>query len=275
MGITLPETQSGIPLRLDPPCTESNRSSIDWSLLDSLESNLLEPEAEMDLGDKPALDFLLDQDVGSVTLRDSSWPPVCNLAPYKRMPNFGGSETGLSQPLLSILEERMDIEEVNAGRTDSPPSTDPSSRQEATLPLEVLSTSATGPGSNPVELQLAAGEEQGKQLGDQPASGDKEDSPILALPRALVARQYWVSGATNLKIDQPCAEPGNHICHQCRKKFFSARRLQVHAPQHYINVFCPCGEFSYQRDYVRKHQRMSRSQSQAAVCLLTILMQLL
>jgi len=81
MGITLPETQSGIPLRLDTPCTESNRPSIDWSLLDSLESNLLEPEAEMDLGDDPALDFLLDRDVGLVTICDSSRPPVCNLAP--------------------------------------------------------------------------------------------------------------------------------------------------------------------------------------------------
>jgi len=81
MGITLPEAQSGTPLRLDPPCTESNRSTIDWSILDSLESNFLEPEADMDLGDDPGLDFLLDQEVGSVTLCDSSRPPVCNLAP--------------------------------------------------------------------------------------------------------------------------------------------------------------------------------------------------
>jgi len=30
----------------------------------------------MDLGEDPALDFLLDQDVGSVTLCDSSRPPL-------------------------------------------------------------------------------------------------------------------------------------------------------------------------------------------------------
>jgi len=120
MGITLPEAQSGTLLRLDPSCAESNRSFMDWSILDSLEYNLLKPVAEMDLGDDPALDFMLDQDVGSVTLCDFSWPPVCNLASYKRMPNFGGSETGLSQPLLSVLEECMEIEEVS--RTDSPPS---------------------------------------------------------------------------------------------------------------------------------------------------------
>jgi len=29
-------------------------------------------------------------------------------------------------------------------------------------------------------------------------------------------------------------------------------------PQHFINVFCPCGKYSYQRDYVLHHQRISR-----------------
>jgi len=100
------------------------------------------------------------------------------------MPNFGGSETGLPQPLLSILEERMYIEEVNAGHTDSLPPPDPSSRQDATLPSEVLSTSASGPDFKPVELHFAAGEEQGILLGDHSAGTDKEDS------------QYW-----------PCLEP--------------------------------------------------------------------
>jgi len=29
-------------------------------------------------------------------------------------------------------------------------------------------------------------------------------------------------------------------------------------PTALINVFCPCGEYSYQRDYVLRHQRISR-----------------
>jgi len=81
MGITLPETtntQSGIPLRLDPPCMESNQSAIDSSLLDSLQSTLLKPETEMDFGGDPPHVFLLDQDVGLVTLCNSSRPPVLN-----------------------------------------------------------------------------------------------------------------------------------------------------------------------------------------------------
>jgi len=80
----------------------------------------------------------------------------------------------------------------------------------------------------------------------------------MALPQALVARQYWVSGATSRKIGEACGEPGNRICHQCQRKFSSSRRLRVHAPQHFLNVFCPCGEYSYQRDYVLRHQRISR-----------------
>jgi len=145
---------------LDPPCTKFNPPTIDWSLLDSLESNLLEPETEMDLRDDHAHDFLLDQDVASVTLCYSSRPPVCYLAPYKRMQNFCDCETGLPQPLLSVLEDNMDVEEVEVSRVDSPslpaPVPAPSSQQDATLLSEVPSNSASDSDSNPVELQHAA-----------------------------------------------------------------------------------------------------------------------
>jgi len=159
MGITLPETinmQSGISLGLDPPSTESNPTLIDWSLLDSLESTLLEPKTGMDLGDDSAHDFLRDQDVGSVTLCDSPWPPVFHRVPYKRMPNFGNSETGISQPLLSVVDTNMDHEEVEASCVDSPltlaPVSAPNSPQGATLHSKVPPTSASSPESNPVEL---------------------------------------------------------------------------------------------------------------------------
>jgi len=63
----------------------------------------------MDLGDDPAHDFLLDQDVGSVTLCDLSQITVFNIAPCKRMPNFSDSGSGLLQPLLSIVGDDVDI----------------------------------------------------------------------------------------------------------------------------------------------------------------------
>jgi len=85
---------------------------------------------------------------------------------------------------------------------------------------------------------------------------DEEDGThSLALPQALVPRQSWVSQDTNLRIRETCGEAGSRIC---RRKFSSARRLRVHAPQHFINVFCPCDEYLYQRDYVLRHQRISR-----------------
>jgi len=173
--------------------------------------------------------------------------------------NTLASVMGRSPP-AEQSEKHMEIEEVSQPDSPLPPAPvpAPSSQQDATLSSAVCSTSTSSPASKPVELQLAAGEEQGILSGDHPAGLDEEDSPILALPRALVARQYWVSGATSRKISKACGELGNRICHQCRRKFSSTRRLRVHVPQHFLIVFCPCGEYSYQHDYVLRHQRISR-----------------
>jgi len=112
----------------------------------------------MDLGVDSALDLLLDQDVGSVTLCDSSRPAAHTLAPYQHVPNFGGSEIGLSQPLLSLSAKRMKTEEASQTDSPAPPALvpAPSSQQDASV---VCSTITGSPGFKPVELQLAAGEE--------------------------------------------------------------------------------------------------------------------
>jgi len=95
------------------------------------------------------------------------------------MPNFGSSETGLLQPLLSVLEELMEMEEVS--HTDSPPPPAPvpapSSQQDATPPPEVCSASVSGPGPKPVEFKLAAGEEQGILHGDHPNRRRRRELP--------------------------------------------------------------------------------------------------
>jgi len=47
-------------------------------------------------------------------------------------------------------------------------------------------------------------------------------------------------------------------CTTCRlfqQHFTTPRHLQVHIPQHFITTFCPCGEYSYHRDYILCHQR--------------------
>jgi len=157
----------------------------------------------------------------------------------------------------------MEYEEVDVSHVDSPPPPDPVSAprspRAAPAQTEVLSTSNNTPVANLVKLQLATREAQGILYGVPSSNQDEDDgTPSLALPQALVPRQSWVSQDTNLRIRKTCGEAGNRICRQCRRKFSSARWLRVHTPQHFINVFCPCGEYSYQRDYVLRHQRISR-----------------
>jgi len=75
--------------------------------------------------------------------------------------------------------------------TDSPPAQFPgltsNSSEGASQPLEVLSTTASVPASEPVKLQLAAGEEQVILLGEP---SEKDTTEVLALPRAVTARQH-------------------------------------------------------------------------------------
>jgi len=215
----------------------------------------------MGLGDDSLHDFLLDQDVRSVTLCDSSQHPFSHKVPCKQMPNFGDSKIGLTRPLLPVLDTDMECDEARKNHADSSsPSalvTAPSGPQDATNSVEVLSTSVGSPVANPVKHLLDAGEEQGILLDEHSiAFDDKVDPPRLALPQALVTCQYWVSRDTNLKIGEACGESGNRNCRQCRRKFSSTPWLRVHAPLLYVNVCCSCGEYSYQHDYVLRHQRI-------------------
>jgi len=123
--------------------------------------------------------------VGSVTLCDSSRPAAHTPAPCQHVPNFGGSEIGFSQALQSLSAEHIETEE--ASPTDSPlppaPVPAPSSQQDAAAALVVCSTITGSPSSKPVELQLAAGKEQGILSGDHPDDLNEDATAILALPR--------------------------------------------------------------------------------------------
>jgi len=37
--------------------------------------------------------------------------------------------------------------------------------------------------------------------------------------------------------------------------FTTPQKLNVHMPQHFVTTFCPCGDFSYHRNYILRHQR--------------------
>lgn len=131
MGVTLPErshdSQSSTYLGLEPLLSESSPTCSTWPTLDPLEVALLDTEIEMDLEEESLHDYLLDQDVGSVTLGDMSRPPVLNRSPYKQMPNSSDSEIGQSQPLLIFIRTAINCEEGELSRIDSPLSQAPSS----------------------------------------------------------------------------------------------------------------------------------------------------
>jgi len=80
----------------------------------------------------------------------------------------------------------------------------------------------------------------------------------LGLPRIFSTRSHWTSSKTRNLIAEACGGPNNTECPSCGQNSTSHRRLRIHVQQHYINSFCPCGEFSFQRDYVLKHQRIAR-----------------
>jgi len=74
------------------------------------------------------------------------------------------------------------------------------------------------------------------------------------LPHALESKSYWTAPETERIISQQRGDIDNITCHLCQQHFTTSRRLRVHTPQHYITTFCPCGEYSCQRDYKLRHQ---------------------
>jgi len=79
--------------------------------------------------------------------------------------------------------------------------------------------------------------------------------PSRALPNILHEQTCWITTATEDMIAYHRGDEDNITCRLCQQHFTTPRRLRVHLPQHYITTFCPCGEYSYHRDYILRHQR--------------------
>jgi len=102
-------------------------------------------------------------------------------------------------------------------------------------------------------------------LSDTTRSPDYSDMPPLeivpadelqtALPNILLKQSNWVTSDTERRIQEGRGDESCTTCHLCQLHFTTPRRLRVHVPQHYITTFCPCGEYSYHRDYILRHQR--------------------
>jgi len=103
-------------------------------------------------------------------------------------------------------------------------------------------------------------------LSDTTRSPDYSDMPSLemvpidelqntALPNILLKQSNWVTSDTERLIQEGRGDEDCTTCYLCQQHFTTPRRLRVHVPQHYITTFCPCGEYSYHRDYILRHQR--------------------
>jgi len=82
---------------------------------------------------------------------------------------------------------------------------------------------------------------------------EKPNSTVL--PNILVKKSNWVTEDTEAVITQNRGDDNCTTCRLCQQHFTTPRRLRVHLPQHFITTFCPCGECSYHRDYILRHQR--------------------
>jgi len=83
----------------------------------------------------------------------------------------------------------------------------------------------------------------------------EEESRAAALPAILLKKSNWVTVETETLIKDNRGDDNCTTCRLCQQQFTTHRCLRVHVPQHYITTFCPCGEFSYHRDYILCHQR--------------------
>jgi len=75
------------------------------------------------------------------------------------------------------------------------------------------------------------------------------------LPHPLETKSCWTTPATEGGIRKYRGDEDNTVCRLCQQHFTTHRRLRVHLPQHFVTTFCPCGEYSYHRDYILRHQR--------------------
>jgi len=91
---------------------------------------------------------------------------------------------------------------------------------------------------------------------DPPMEVVRDEEPnTTALPAILLKKTNWVTEDTEILIKQSRGDDNCTTCRLCQQQFTTHRRLRVHVLQHFITTFCPCGEYSYHRDYILRHQR--------------------
>jgi len=174
---------------------------------------------------------LLDQDLESRILGKPGQLPIFQRAPYKGVGNFQTGKCWKS-PQLSVKDHNK----------STPNSILVDVARPATAGASLSSESEWDNDSSQSQVQLST---------PMDASSDLQQN----LPLLLLHWPNWIQPATCTQISNLLGDSDNVTCSICRQEFKTNKRPKVHALQRFITTFCPCGKFSYNRDYVLRHQR--------------------
>jgi len=193
--------------------------TVNSDLINLIESQLLETELYVnDDEDVTMADDLLDLALDTTSLCPSTRSNPVSRVPYKKMCDSSTSNSQLSPELCCQDQIRFNNNSALLDGTCSPDYDGPP-------PLEMVWD---------------------------------DDAAPTSLPDELLKRTSWTAQRTEDHIMSYRGPEGYTTCKLCQQHFSSHRRLRVHIPQHYLTTFCPCGEYSYHRDYILRHQRIMK-----------------
>jgi len=196
---------------------EIDLTSVNSDLVNLIESQLLETELHVNNNEDIVMaDDLLDLELDTMPLSQFTRHDTVSRVPYKKMHDSQTSNSQLSSELCCKDQTRSNNNSALLDATRSPDYDD--------MP--------------PLEL----------------AWGD-DTPPPASLPDILSKRHRWTTQTTEDQIRDHFGSDECTTCRLCQQHFSSHRRLRVHIPQHFVTTFCHCGEFSYHRDYILRHQR--------------------
>jgi len=195
---------------------ETGLTSANYDLIALIKSQLLGTESYVkDDEDITMADDLLDLELDTMALSQSTRHDTVLRVPYKKMHDSQTRNIRLSSELCSKDHTRSNNNSALLDTTRSP------------LPNDMP----------PLEI-----------------AWDGEPTPVT-LPEVLLTQSCWIMKDTETLIQQNKGDDQCTTCRLCQLHFTTPHRLRVHVSQHYVTTFCPCGEYSYHRDYILRHQQ--------------------
>jgi len=195
---------------------ETDLTAANSDLIALIESQLLGTELHVN-GDENMLmaDGLLNLELDTMPLSQSTHPDIVFREPYKKMHNSQTSNSRLSSELCCKDQTRSNNNSALLDTTRSP-------NYDNLPPMEIV-------------------------CEEKPSS--------TVLPDILLKKSNWVTEDTEAFIKRNRGDDNCTTCRLCQQHFTTPRCLRVHIPQHFITTFCFCGEYSYHRDDILCHQR--------------------